>query len=385
MTNTYNPILSKEQLVRFSRLVAEPGVALVLSGQGQPLLSITHNEKGLTTWERVSGKYSLLYKVDVTEHPLIFNFKLPCATDEFEFNAEIQLTCSIAEPDAIIRRNVTDVGIALKPMMMKVMRSISCNYEISQRKVAEQKIGASLETANYDSCFQLKYFILTLSLPEEIIQGKKEITKVLHQTNVEIANIKSRQQVEKEQQQLQQQQQIFDISQTREKINFYSEILKAGNLQMLALQLAQRPGDAQVIVQLINQQKQLEREQHVKMLKMLIDEDVIEGWQIIDTVKHQLHQMFGLPEQPMPPLAGRITDEPRDRKSVVIDQMGRNVLQSSPSLPPKPAPPPQITTQYGNASSRSEPSKISEQPNLDRSARPTSDLTRPQFNYDEDD
>lgn len=388
MTDTYNPILSKEPLARLSRLVAEPGMALVLSGQGQPLVTITHNEKGLTTWERISGKYQQLYKVDMTEHPLTFHYKLPCATDDFDFLAEVKFICSVADPKGIIRRNVTDVSSILESLIHKVMRFVSCNYEISQRKVAEQEISICLETAVYDPCFQVKHFILTLSLPEEVKYTNQDVKRVWQETAIKRAEVLSGNEIDGYRQQL-----------LRQQINFYSDILKGGEPQLLAMHLAQRPDDVQIIMQLINQQKQLEREQHMKMLKMLLDEDVIEGWQISDSVKRQLQQVFGQSEQSIPAFTSKSTNQAQSEKVMVVDQTGRNVSPpplppqpNSPSLssttpkalPPKPAPPPQITVQSGKPVS-SQSQRIADQPSVpNQSTNQTSDFIRPQFNYDED-
>jgi predicted nucleic acid-binding protein len=65
---------------------------------------------------------------------------------------------------------------------------------------------------------------------------------------------------------------------------------------LLALQLAQNSCDVQAILQVLNQQKQIEREHHIKVLQTLLDADAIEGWQLAEVSKRALKELMGTAE-----------------------------------------------------------------------------------------
>lgn len=363
MAEIYNPILSTEEIPRWrilqQRPVPDPGTALVFSGEGQPLLTIKQGERGPTSGEMLWGKYNLVYKVDMTEYPLGFACNLPCATDAFDFQAQVKFSSSVRDPEMIVRRNVTDVCALLQPLIIEVMRGISRKYEVEESGSAEHEISNSVKKAIYDEGFNLYQFTVTLSLEREArerIREKKRIQEEIQLEKVrqdlekekaqlaieqarqreklELERIRQRNQFQREeekvnlqealeQQKLRQdfeiqkmqfetyqarqtkqldlefkrQREQFELESMKFKMEFYSPLLQGGNLQLLAFQLAQRPEDVQVILQALNQQKQSEREHQVKMLKMLLDVDALEGSQINEVGKGLLRQLIGLTEQ----------------------------------------------------------------------------------------
>ena len=374
MADTYNPILSREELGRSLRPpVPEPGTALVLSGSGQPLLTITVGQRGLTIWEMIRGKYNLLYKVDMTEHLLSFCCNLPCATNGYDFHAEVKFRCSVLDPEMVVQRNLTDVRQVLEPLIVKVMRFNSCDYEISQRKAAEQEISLSLEKAVYDACFHLKYFALTLSLPEEFRKRYQYI-------ETKRGEIKDALLIEAEAEQLEGQRYKSARRLVQNNIDFYSDILNQGNGRLLALHLAKRPDDIQFVLQVLNQEQQIQREHHIKMLKMLLDEDVIEKWQIGEVGQRAVNQLLGLTEQSIPVLSSSQTYNIESPKNVVIDPPKNISPPTSKPLPPKPAPPPRSAALPVKPASP-QSSRVAAQP---PPVPPQSTDERPKFNWDED-
>lgn len=94
MPETNNLIIGKEtaqwRLFR-TRPAPEPGTALVLFREGQPLITLWPGDR-LTSGEVSWGNYKTVYKVDVTEHSYSFNCALPCQGDAFEFHAQVDFS-----------------------------------------------------------------------------------------------------------------------------------------------------------------------------------------------------------------------------------------------------------------------------------------------------
>lgn len=278
MAESYNPILSKEQLLRWrlfqSRPKPEPGVALVLSGD-RGFLTIMPGQM-LGAGELRWGNYNQLYRVDISEHTLRFSCDLPCASDAFTFHAEVQLAYSVKDPALIVQNNIVDVRQVLEPRVISVMRNVSRKYEAEQSGSAEQAIIEVLRELNVAG-FEIKHFALNLSL-------EQEVRSIIRQKQA----IRNTREIDREKQELEIQREKFDIEIQKIKMEFYGPIIREGNWQMLALQLAKNPDDVAVIVQIINQQHHSGLEKRLQLLKMLLDADVLEESQIGEIGKRLL-------------------------------------------------------------------------------------------------
>jgi hypothetical protein len=162
----------------------------------------------------------------------------------------------------------------------------------------------------FEKGFNLSNFALKLSLQKEVIdwirdQQRLEITSDLNRQRLEkeqlLANNLRQQSLEAQlkhqelEQLLAKQQATHEIEILRTKAEFYGTLLKGGNLQILALQLAQNPEDVRAIQQAMFQQQQAERDRSIHLLQTLLQADVIEGWQLTEVCKRALSELTGKP------------------------------------------------------------------------------------------
>jgi hypothetical protein len=381
MLETYNPILAKEELKGLGKLlqrppIPEPGLALVFSGNGIPLLTITQGQKTVT-WGEARWNYNLVYKVDLTEHPLSFQCDVPCKGDAYKFHAEATFRCTVRDPEMIVDRNITDVAQWLKTSVEDQMRLVSRKFDIKQSGEAEIEMRKVVGQAIYEVGFDLNNFTLKLTLGEEAVDWIQTQTRIQEQINLErtkqdLERQKSQFDIERDQaqtefsrkkqeeelafqnkltqQQLQaklqqqhleqmliQQQAEFELKIMQQKTEFYGSMLQQGNLQLLALQLAQNPGDVQAILQALNEQKQLDRENNIRVLETLLNADAVEGWQLTEVGKHALKELLGVAAQPTPVLQGNENDgeKSQDISSTVDAEISNssNFPQSEPTEP----------------------------------------------------
>ncbi|MEW6496689.1 MAG: hypothetical protein AB1589_29825, partial [Cyanobacteriota bacterium] len=231
----------------------------------------------------------------------------------------------------------------LESLIVEVMRSLSRNYQVEESGIAEREIGDRVKKAVDDAGFQLNRFVLTLSLEQEARQRIREKKDIQDRAELEKTRIQSSIELEKEAQKLQMQRQQFELERKRLenqfeleriklKMEFYSPLLKAGNWQMLALQLAQNPEDVQVIVQQLNQQKQMERDHQMKMLKMLLDADALEGSQISEVGKRVLQGLIAMTEESTPTLESGSTQNTETQKNLPeVDKIKNDTSDSASS------------------------------------------------------
>lgn len=296
MVNTYNPIIDKEKVPRFrlfqQRPTPEPGVALVLYKEGQPLVTIWPNDR-LTAGEAKWGNYKIAHKVDVTEHSFSFNCTIPCESDAFDFQAAVQITCSVDEPALIVERNVTDARSVLEPLIVRTMRNISRHYDVRESAAAEKAIAQAVEDQSYDVGLKLNRFVVKLNLEKDARAHIRNLRQ--------IERAKEREEKEAE---LEQQRDKLEIERMRIKMDFYSPLIKEGQWQLLALQLTNHPEDIAAVANMISEHRRAEMDYQLKSLKIMLEEDALEGFQMEDAGKRVLRRFvesFG-PELETPAL-----------------------------------------------------------------------------------
>jgi hypothetical protein len=280
--DTYNPIISKEALPRLHLFqphpTPEPGIALVLFREGHPLVTLWPGDR-LTAGEVRWGNYKTVYKIDITEHPFSLKCTLPCESDAFDFQAEVQVACSVDDPAIIVECNITDARAVLEPLIIDTMRSISRDYDVEETAAAERDITEAVKGKEYNLGLQLNRFVIKLGLEEET---RAHIRKLR-----QIERDKERERREAE---LQRQRDELEIERMRMKMDFYAPLIIEGHWQLLALQLTEHPEDAVAMAQMLSQQRQAEMDRQLKALKILLEEDALEGFHIEKASKRILQQ-----------------------------------------------------------------------------------------------
>ncbi len=305
MTDTYNLIIAKEEIPRLRlfkpRPTPEPGVALVLFREGHPLVTLWPGDR-LTAGEVRWGNYKIIYKVDVTEHSFGFDCTLPCESDAFDFQAGAQVTCSVDDPAIIVERNITDARVALEPLIIGTMRSISREYDVEESAAAERAIAEAVEREAYNVGLKLNRFVVKLSLEED---ARAHIRKLR-----QIERDKERERKEAE---LERQRDELEMERMRMKMGFYSPLIKEGQWQLLALQLTNHPEDVAAVAQMLSQQRQAEMDRQLKTLKIMLEEDALEGFQVEEAGKRVLQRFM---ESFGPDLETRALGEAEEQKAL---------------------------------------------------------------------
>ncbi|HDQ06012.1 MAG TPA: hypothetical protein ENN36_04740 [Candidatus Bathyarchaeota archaeon] len=283
MSETKGLIISKEttrlRLFR-PRPAPEPGIALVLFREGQPLVTLWPGDR-LTSGEVSWGNYKTVYKVDITEHSFSFSCTLPCQGEAFEFHTQVDVTYSIENPNLIVERNITDARTVLEPLVVNTMREISREHDVEQSAEAEKSITERVleESKKYSTGLKILRFMVKLSLEEDARNHIRQLKQI------ERTKVSERRQAELEKQRIE-----LEVERTKMRMEFYSPLIKEGQWQLLALQLANHPDDVAAIAQMIRQQRQADMENQLRALKIMLEEDVIEGFQMEEASKRVLQR-----------------------------------------------------------------------------------------------
>lgn len=279
----YNPILATEENPRWNLFQAvpspEPGVALVLFREGHPLITLLPGDR-LTSGEIRWGKYRKIYKIDISSHTFSFAVTLPCQSDAFDFNASVQVTCSVNNPALIVKHRIADAQPILTDLITNTMRSISRKYDVEKSEEAERDIDMTLNSQTYDVGFILHRVIIRLTLEEDA----RTYIRQLRQYDRDKVLVSR-------EAQLQQRRDEFEQGHLKLKMSFYGPLIEQGQWQLLSLQLANNPNDVPAILQMIQNQRQLEMKQQLEVLKIMLEEDALEGFQLESVGKRALQKL----------------------------------------------------------------------------------------------
>ena len=293
--SAYDPIVGTGDFPKLnlfgSRPTVEPGVALVVYSDKGDVLALMPGQR-LTAGDVAWKNYKGYFKVDIGVHNLEFQTKVPCNKDAFSFEAKLLITYQIEKPDVIVKNKIRDVLAALKPEIENRMRTISRKYSADQSEDAEQEINNSFKSGLHVNGIFASQIISNLELPAEarehihkIQSARNEIarqevayelesTKLRYDNDLATAKLKHENELKKQ------------------RMDFYAPLLKKGQWNLLALQLSEHPEDVASIVNFINQEHQAERDNQLKMLKIMLEEDVVEGFQVEEVRKRILQKVL---------------------------------------------------------------------------------------------
>ena len=296
-----NPIFVKESVPRLGlfkrRPSPEPDVALVLYREGHPLITLWPGDR-LTAGETVFGKYQTVYKVDVSDRSFSFQCALPCEGDAFEFQADVHVIYAVSNPAAIVehKSKIVDGRGVLEPLIMQTLRTTSRQFRVEQSAQAEIALMRTIEGKDYDVGLKVKHLVVKLQPDKDAREHIRQLEEIKRRTEREKADIKRLKQVEAAQAALEEERREFErvkeewkLEQKQRQMRFYSTVIK----QLPVLQLANKPDDVPAVVKMLREQQQAEFERQLALLRTLVEEDILEAYQLEEAAKHVLRLMEG--------------------------------------------------------------------------------------------
>ncbi len=286
----FNPIIRAEPFkwgMFQSVPSAMPGTALVFTGNAPPLVLYPGQRigRGELRW----NKYTYLYQIDIADHLLTIQSKLPCSTDAFEFDADVNFLCSVDNPLAIVHRNLTNVDAFIEPMILQIMRDVSRRYNVDQSGDAEQAITMVVKDRVYEAGFKLNRFIINLKLEDEVRATIREQKTIAMAMQIDQAQHDRQMSIDRQKQ-----------AQLQANAEFYATQISKGPLGLLALIMANKPDDLVTAYNTLTEQRQLEWQQHMQQLKFLVDNDALEGVEISELGRRILPQLITYFEKQQP-------------------------------------------------------------------------------------
>ncbi|WP_293127276.1 hypothetical protein [Microcoleus sp. bin38.metabat.b11b12b14.051] len=319
MQETFNPILSQEDVRGWSLTkeipVPAPNTVLVLSRSGGELLVISHTDKPISFSKFKFGGYNFLYKIDVGEYVLKIDCSLPSKTSGFDFPTTVEITCSVSDAQIIVKAGTHDVASVLKARLINEMKQISRDYDLRENAMAEKDINRSVRRRVVDErCFddlglRVPQLVASLQIDSSAIGSIKQVT--LTELNEAALLADKAAQFRLAQAEEIAQLKLDELKRMRASASqeHYEKLLLGGEPSLLAAYLAQNPGNIAELISRFDQQKQLSSGSNMELLKIMLQEDALEGSELGEASMRVLRRVMGLTESPKAALEGHAANE----------------------------------------------------------------------------
>jgi len=242
VNTTYNPITEVRELprLRFSvrDLRAKAHTVLVLvSSTGEPLAI----HPGHPVPHARTGSYREAYFIDVADHQLQMECRLPSKDGAFHFNAHVSYRCQVSDPALVVANRCTDSASVVEPALRRVLRLVTRRHEPDEVARAERDA--------YDELFgklpgvpgfQVSDCAVELSLDGD------EATYVRKKRNAEHRH---------------------DLD--KGELAIIGPLVEAGDEGMIALYLTRHPDDAAAVVDLLRAHDLATGEQRLEALRVM--------------------------------------------------------------------------------------------------------------------
>lgn len=247
-----SPILAERTVGRLEllhrRLPVSARLARVfVTGNGR---SIEYSpEKQPTTGELLWSGVRAVYDVDLGVHVTQIEASPPSHGDKIAFHAVVDLVWQVAKPAVTVRTGIQDVGRAVSPSLLRRLRAVTRGYEIEDSEMAEKAANEEFRDRTLGTEFGLTLEVFVRLAMDD---------SILHHAAIQ------------------------------RRVEVFKDIISAGDFNQFALQLAAKPDDVGIVVQMLVDERDTHRKAVFDFVTRLLESDALDRWQIDDQVRTTL-------------------------------------------------------------------------------------------------
>jgi SPFH domain / Band 7 family len=261
VNKTYNPILEVRELrrVRFKvgDLRAKAHTTLVLVSATGKMLKVGAGEP---VPQVRMGDYREAYFVDVAEHQLQMECKLPSSDGAFSFNASVSYRCKVAEPEKVVAHRCTDAAAVIEPVLRSTLRGVARKHTPDQSGEAEADANDELlGRLSASPGFHVSGCSVELSLDGDEAAYKRKKRNAGHRRELDAS-----------------------------ELAVIRPLVESGDDGLLALYLIRHPDDAAAVVDLLKSHDHASGEQRLEALRVIFSKPGSEDDFDMERVRHSI-------------------------------------------------------------------------------------------------
>ncbi len=287
--------------LRNERPKAEPGRALVLIGEDAPI--VLYPGQSISPGEAVWGKYDTVYEVDITQKQLDFQISSPAKGGVWEFTVRFSGSYQVSDPIRVVNESIQDPTPMLELVIKDTISQVTQQFDIEDGETARLAVRGQLEKGlTKDVPFRFSAIFIELEPDQEA----KEYLREQRRQKRQAVLIKGTEEVLVAQGSIEKLKRQMQREGEEEMVDHYEKILDKGITSILAQQLAQNPDNAPQITNFLLQLHQQDVDGKVQLLQTMVDNDLIEDWQLRDLVDNVVHSATTSPLQSTPKLSSDV-------------------------------------------------------------------------------
>ncbi|MGW3959259.1 hypothetical protein ACWED2_05515 [Amycolatopsis sp. NPDC005003] len=247
--SAYQPIVGDDRVGRLgfvrNRAPMRPWVARVfVQGNGRMVTFGRHQQP--TAGELLWGGFRSVFEVDLSLQQLSLEIALPSMGDAFVFRAEVDVQWRVKKPEVVVAEGIRDIRPVLVPPLLAGLREASRALMAADVQTAEKAVNAQFS----ENWLLADHGLWTNVLVRLRMDEQKE-------RNVRL----------------------------EAEVAAFKELIKGGDLDQFALQLAQNPKEVEPVVRALVEERDTHRREVFDFITRLIESDALDRWQIDDQVR----------------------------------------------------------------------------------------------------
>ncbi|MET0191366.1 MAG: hypothetical protein ABW212_20370 [Pseudonocardia sediminis] len=211
-------------------------------------------------------------------HHTEFPLELPSAGDTFDFHADVWVEWRVNRACTVVADHLADVREALAPVVRARLCEITRQFDVGDVIKAERAVAEVVHHLNPGGVYGLTV-VLTIRLSADPGATEYAASRREHEHAISI-------------QELEHARNRLQITHEREvieaRMDLYRRIIDSGDVEQLALQLAQNPTGVESIVSLVRDERHRDRRQVTDFLTHLLGSGAIDRWDVDDHVRAAL-------------------------------------------------------------------------------------------------
>jgi hypothetical protein len=166
MAATFDPILAEYVPPRFllaaRRYLPVPGTATVIEHRDGVLNVLRWPGDRLTMSQLVWTRIKRMYQVDISEHRLEWESRLPSSDSDRDFTATLLVGCTVADPVAIVERGIRDAAEVIGAPLIAALQKVTRRFHPGERGSAESAITDAQRQGALDEAIDRAFTLHTI-------------------------------------------------------------------------------------------------------------------------------------------------------------------------------------------------------------------------------
>ncbi|MFC3448396.1 hypothetical protein [Amycolatopsis speibonae] len=202
---------------------------------------------------------SEMYTVDLTTHDDVLSLELPSREEAFRFPATVHVSWRVSDPIIAVRTGLNDPVGQVRRALEGQLRTVTRKFSLTENPQAEAEINAIYQGKPIVVSPALLIDRCSVLIDPEAGQRRhvEELRVTAHDRQLSMLREEN------------------DLALKKQRMDMYSEALRADNMSMLALVLAGHGEDAKAVINLVLREKDKNAEQARGVLDMLIEKKLV--------------------------------------------------------------------------------------------------------------